>query len=55
MAFTNPGGYANEYQAMHPETTHQDFGDYNGPKPPKRKRIHNLIRRVLGKNNKQDQ
>jgi hypothetical protein len=51
----DPAWLGNEYQALHPETTYRNFGKSDGPQPPKRKPIRNLIRRILGRDEKQDQ
>jgi hypothetical protein len=49
MAFTDPARMANEQQALHPH-----YSDYNGPPPPKRKPIRNLIKFITGKKEKKD-
>jgi hypothetical protein len=55
MAYIDPARRGNEYQALHPETSHPDFGNYHGTPRPKRKRIRNLIMRVLGRSEKRDE
>jgi hypothetical protein len=55
MAFVDPARRGNEHQASHPQNSHPDFGNYQGPRPPKRKRIRNLIMRVLGRSEKKDE
>lgn len=55
MANVDPGRFANEHQALHPQTDHPHFGEYDGPPPPKRKPIRNLVRRILGRDEKNDQ
>ena len=54
MANVDPGRFANEYQALHQQTDHPHFGEYDGPPPPKRKPIRNLVRRILGRDEKKD-
>jgi hypothetical protein len=55
MANVDPGRFANERQALHPQTEHPHFGEYDGPSPRKRKPIRALVRRILGRDEKKDQ
>jgi hypothetical protein len=55
MANVDPARFANEHQALHSQTEHPHSGEYDGPRPPKRKPIRNLVRRILGRDEKKDQ
>ena len=55
MANVDPGRFANENQALRPQTEHPHFGEYDGPSPRKRQPIRNLVRRILGRDEKKDQ
>jgi hypothetical protein len=54
MANVDPGRFANEYQALHPQTEHPHFGEDDGLPPRKRKPTRNLVRRILGRDEKKD-
>jgi len=55
MANVDPGRFANENQALHPQTEYPHFGEYDGSSRRKRKPIRNLVRRILGRGEKKDQ
>ena len=55
MANVDPAWLANERQALHSQTEHPHSGEYDGPPRPKRKPIRNLVRRILGRDEKKDQ